>query len=257
MLWKRYSVAFAFALLFLLLESCKPDAEVYMPTVTSTHVTKTNKVVSTETPVRTQVIGEVTSSSGVNNSSKYPLHTNIIATVFWVGEDPSADNGYIDNYSSAWVSNWVVSFGGVDEPDARNGYRPAGFTPKENPFYFALPYGDYTEVGIKANVNQIYWYKPFAQGQSLLKNRWIEITYNGKVAYGQWEDTGPFEDDDVNYVFGTAKPKQEVGLDVSPAIRDYLGLTVMNVVSWRFVEESAVPTGPWKEIVTRSGPSWK
>lgn len=256
MLWKRYSKSLALALVLLLLESCKPDAQVYMPTVTNTHVTKTDEVVKTEVPEKTQVIGEVTSATGAQNNSKYPLHSNIVATVFWVGEDPSLDNGYIDNYDSAWDGSWQESFGGVDDPTSRNGYYPAGFSPKENPFYFALPYGDYTESGAKANVTQIYWYKPFSDGASLLKNRWIKISYNGKVAYGQWEDTGPFESDDVGYVFGTAKPKQEVGLDVSPAVRDYLGLSGRNKVSWQFVDEAQVPNGPWKEIVTSSKPNW-
>ena len=36
----------------------------------------------------------------------YPLHHNVLTTMFYVGELPSADNGYIDNLSSSWASNW-------------------------------------------------------------------------------------------------------------------------------------------------------
>ena len=35
------------------------------------------------------------------------------------------------------------------------------------------------------------------------------------------------------------------GLDVSPAVRDFLGLTGMDVTSWRFVDFPDIPPGPW------------
>jgi hypothetical protein len=35
------------------------------------------------------------------------------------------------------------------------------------------------------------------------------------------------------------------GLDVSPAVRDYLQLNETDVTDWRFVEFSEVPRGPW------------
>jgi len=34
-------------------------------------------------------------------------------------------------------------------------------------------------------------------------------------------------------------------LDVSPAVRDYLGLKQTDVTDWRFVDFSDVPRGPW------------
>ena len=37
--------------------------------------------------------------------------------------------------------------------------------------------------------------------KSVIKNKWIKITANGKTAYAQWEDCGPFIYDDFNYVF--------------------------------------------------------
>jgi hypothetical protein len=35
------------------------------------------------------------------------------------------------------------------------------------------------------------------------------------------------------------------GIDVSPAVRDYLGLGSPDLVDWRFVEQAEVPDGPW------------
>jgi hypothetical protein len=35
------------------------------------------------------------------------------------------------------------------------------------------------------------------------------------------------------------------GLDVSPAVRDYLGLKQTDVTDWRFVDFREVPRGPW------------
>jgi hypothetical protein len=35
------------------------------------------------------------------------------------------------------------------------------------------------------------------------------------------------------------------GLDVSPAVRDYLALQSTDMTDWRFVEAREVPNGPW------------
>ncbi|HWY34346.1 MAG TPA: polysaccharide deacetylase family protein, partial [Nitrosopumilaceae archaeon] len=42
----------------------------------------------------------------------YPLHQNITATFFWVGEPASSDNQFIDNLSSIWDDKWLAHFGG-------------------------------------------------------------------------------------------------------------------------------------------------
>ena len=86
-----------------------------------------------------------------------------------------------------------------------------------------------------------------------MKNHWVEIKLGDMVAYGQIEDVGPLYEDDVDYVFGTAAPKySKSGIDLSPALTDYLGTNGMATVQWRFVEESDVATGPWRDTVTRS-----
>lgn len=192
------------------------------------------------------------------DEEKIKEYKQVITTLFWAGERADSSNAYISNKESFWDSKWQEHFGGVDDPDNRCGYRPCDFLPKENPFYFALPYGDFNDDGTeKDSIAQIPWYEEKSPEESILKNQWIEIVYQGKTCYGQWEDVGPFEIDDFDYVFSNSPPKNTLGvgagLDVSPAIWDYLGLENNEVTKWRFVKEEEVPPGPWKEIITRSG----
>lgn len=191
---------------------------------------------------------------------EYPLHENITATVFWAGEDADSSNDFIHNRSSAWMADWVAAYGGIDHPEMRCGYVPCDFTPKENPFYIALPFSDYTEKGMKPieKLRVVPWYEESIKtGESLLKNRWIEVTYKDSHAYAQWEDVGPFESDDAGYVFGTSEPKSNrAGLDMSPALADYLGIEGRAQVSWRFIDATDVPAGEWTKIITRSGPKF-
>ncbi len=196
-------------------------------------------------------------------NTTYTLHKDITVTIFWAGEEAGEENGDIANLSSAWDDMWVLRYGGVDTPDRRNGYYPAGFVPDENPFYFALPFNDFDENGRKKEnlPSLIPWLKKNRQTpHSVCKNRWIKIIKNGKTAYAQWEDVGPFGEDDAAYVFGTASPANTIndhaGLDVSPAVRDYLGLEDIDKVDWVFVDEEAVPEGPWKRIITVSQVNW-
>lgn len=182
----------------------------------------------------------------------YPVHANIVASMFYIGEPGSSENGFIPNRASAWDEQWQEHYGGIDDPGQRNGWLPAGFTPGQNPFYIALPYNDLDDDGARKAAAAIYWSEPQAPGAvSLVKGRWIEICYGGECAYGQWEDAGPFGEDDITYVFGSARPSNErglmAGIDVSPAINDYLGLGGEARVDWRFIDAAAVPSGPWKE----------
>lgn len=180
----------------------------------------------------------------------------VVTTVFWVGETGSAENGNIANLASAWDENWQQHFGGVDDPVKRNGYQPAAFKSKENTFYFALPYNDISEAGVrKATAKSCSNAKSQGlQHYSWCKNSWIAISYKDKIAYAQWEDVGPYLEDDSAYVFGSKPPANRTdaaaGLDVSPAVRDYLGLNGLNKTSWWFVDASKVPNGPWKNVVT-------
>ncbi len=200
-------------------------------------------------------------TSSVNT---YPMHNNISATYFWIGEPADVDNNYTSNLSSAWDSTWVKDYGGVDDPKKRDGFMPSGFYPHENPFYVALPYNDFVNNGTRnPDTNATYWYheKNWAQDESIVKNRWVMITKGNTTAYAQWEDAGPFQFDDKKYVFGTDRPSNTInksaGIDLSPSTWNYLGLkNGIDTVRWQFVDYTDVPDGPWKKIVTTSQVNW-
>ena len=187
----------------------------------------------------------------------YPWKLNIVTTVFWVGESATTNNP-VHNRSSSWDMNWGVNFGGFDNPDpaARKDFLPANFTPKENPFYVALPYNDVSGGRHKPEARRVIpWFAHTfrAEGQSVCRNRWVAIRKGNRVCYAQWSDCGPFRTDHWEYVFGNEAPKpnlnQGAGLDVSPAVRDFIGMNSgKDVVDWKFVEERDVPRGPWARL---------
>lgn len=178
-----------------------------------------------------------------------------VATIFWVGEGETDDNGYISNAQSAWDTRWMEHFGGVDDPDNRCGYLPCAFTPKENPFYVALPYSDLEDDGRRKTNSSVVPWNDATSRTSVLKNRWIEVRHLGVTCYGQWQDVGPFEEDDHAYVFGNAEsPKnqfgEKAGIDLSPALAECLKIDGSDEVSWRHIELANVPAGPWRDNIT-------
>ena len=186
------------------------------------------------------------------STAAWAWRRNVTATVFWVGEEATANNP-TPNDRSAWDGNWVANFGGTDDPIRRHGWYPAGFVPNLNPFYAALPYNDIARGGghrpEAAEVIPWFWERYRGDGVSVCKGRWLAIHHQGKVCYAQWEDVGPFVTDHWEYVFGSAPPRPNrngnAGLDISPAVRDYLGMKGKDLVEWRFVEDHEVPQGPW------------
>ena len=188
--------------------------------------------------------------------TRYPFHTDITATVFWIGEEPTKENP-TPNHKSSWDMEWQKNYGGCDTPDATKrtvNYTPAAFVPKQNPFYIALPYNDVIDSSHTKPeaATRIPWFKTrFTKlGKSVVKGQWVVIQQGSKFCYAQWEDAGPFETTDVDYVFGNARPKNtsnnSAGIDISPAVRDYLGLHSGGKVNWRFVDVSEIPDGPWR-----------
>ncbi|MBV8585142.1 MAG: hypothetical protein JO308_02555 [Verrucomicrobia bacterium] len=184
---------------------------------------------------------------------RYPWKLNIVTTIFWVGERASGNNP-VPNDKSSWDKYWFSSFGGYDNPDpaGRRNLIPATFVPRQNPFYYALPYNDVDGGRTKVEAPQVIpWFRQtfVRDGQTVLKDRWIAIRHGNRVCYAQWEDCGPFRTDHWQYVFGNERPRPNLnrgaGLDVSPAVRDYLGLGSLDVCDWRFVEFREVPPGPW------------
>jgi hypothetical protein len=212
----------------------------------------------------------------------YPLHTDITATMFWIGE-PQGDGSSEDNAVSAWDDDWLEHYGGVDDPHtvriAANDFFPVAFTPRENPFYADLPYDDFHDGGRPRGnrTSVVPWASDYEaelaaatrRGDpfSLLKNRWIRLVHAGRVCYAQWEDSGPYVYDDARYVFGADDPRpanhlaHDAGIDVSPAVRDCLGFVGLNndenKVDWQFVSDEDVPDGPWKRVVTTRQVHWR
>ncbi|MGM0438493.1 MAG: hypothetical protein ACQEQD_09520 [Bacillota bacterium] len=186
-----------------------------------------------------------------------------------------ADGEYIvsvDNKENAifrgdWKNNIVTTY--FDGSGATNSWGEP--LDEGNQYYFALPYRDFAfeidDVDQK-NVGEDYY------GIEDVKNRWIEISYEGKSVYAQWRDVGPWNIYDPHYVFEDERPYAEMGidmgwlgyyretnkagLDVSPEVMKYLigqddgedpdkGKITTN---WRLVDEEDVPDGPWKKNIS-------
>ncbi len=47
-------------------------------------------------------------TSSRTSTQRYPWKTNIVTTVFWIGEQPTANNP-VPNTKSSWDANWVGS----------------------------------------------------------------------------------------------------------------------------------------------------
>lgn len=190
--------------------------------------------------------------------ARYPWKLDIVATVFWVGEEPT-ENNPTPNDKSSWDTQWMQNYGGYDDPDPnkrKDNFTPASFTPKQNPFYVALPYNDCIDYDShKPEASRVIpWFKQrfVRSGKTVLKGQWIAIRYGNRVCYAQWEDCGPFVTDDHEYVFGSSRPKNTsnrgAGIDISPGVRDYLGISSSGRCDWRFVDVSEVPAGPWRSL---------
>jgi hypothetical protein len=187
---------------------------------------------------------------------RFPWKSQIVTTVFWIGEQPSGNN-LVPNRTSSWDKQWTKNYGGFDDPNPahRSNYIPVKFTPRQNPFYCALPYNDKAKEGHRPEAPRVIpWFSEAYQGPavSTCKDRWIAIRKGNRTVYAQWEDAGPFCTDHWQYVFGNERPKPNLnkgaGLDVSPAVRDFLGLEPTDVTDWRFVDFSEVPRGPWSTL---------
>jgi hypothetical protein len=183
----------------------------------------------------------------------YPWKSNIITTVFWIGEGGSSVSS-TTNIQSAWDMNWVHHNGGTDNPDEMSrmsGYSSQTHASTLNPFYIALPFNDLAYPEEAQRWLPPGWYHSQHHGEkpvSACQGRWVEIkTGSGRVCYAQWEDVGPLVSDHPQYVFGPERPETltRAGLDVSPAVAKYLGFESTALTSWRFVDDDDVQPGMW------------
>lgn len=190
-------------------------------------------------------------------AQQYSWKKNITATIFWIGEKPTPRNP-TPNHASSWDTRWQQSYGGYDNPKKETrtlDFRPKAFIPRQNPFYIALPYNDRIDHRKhKPEASRVIpWFKKYQPkpGETVCKGRWLQIVFGNKVCYAQWEDCGPFTTTDWRYVFGPHRPanknNQQAGIDVSPAVRDYLAMKSGDKVHWRFIDFEFVPHGPWSK----------
>ncbi|KMQ50147.1 tm1410-like protein [Chitinispirillum alkaliphilum] len=113
-------------------------------------------------------------------------------------------------------------------------------------------------------------------GKSMVKGRWARIRFNGgDWVYAQWLDAGPYHYDDVEYVFGSARPLNEegsgmdinpyAGIDLSPSVWLKMGIDqaeferwngINAPVDWQFVDDEDVPDGPWNLYVSDNKTNW-
>src|SRR5437667_3844043 len=67
---------------------------------------------------------------------RYPWKTNIVTTVFWVGEQAGGNNP-VPNCRSDWDYNWKKNYGGYDTADerARRNYIQESVVVKQNSLF--------------------------------------------------------------------------------------------------------------------------
>src|ERR1700694_3483637 len=67
-------------------------------------------------------------------TARFPWKTNIVTTVFWIGEQAGGNNP-VPNYKSSWDLNWTNNYGGVETraTSARAQSSPGAFTSEPNP----------------------------------------------------------------------------------------------------------------------------
>jgi len=124
-----------------------------------------------------------TEHSASITGERYPWKKNIVTTVFWIGEQPSGNNP-VPNRVSSWDKDWSRSYGGFDDPNPahRSNYIPVKFTPRQNPFYCALPYNDKAGNGHRPEASRVVpWFKEAYQGPGVSTCR----ESNGLCAMGR------------------------------------------------------------------------
>jgi hypothetical protein len=171
-----------------------PSTPTNIPSTSGSNTTTPPPIVVVTVPPVT-----VTPPPVITSTSNYPLHTNITATTFWVGEIFSsslADGSQVcSTYDSKWAFDWSggVNLGSADHGTAcggapvggcdgistgsvnggnftcstekriaSNGYFPtsSSVNPAQNPFYLDLPFDDINDsTGFATRCSVIPWAK--------------------------------------------------------------------------------------------------
>ena len=176
----------------------------------------------------------------------HPWKTSIATDVFILSDVSSTER---------WDTHWVRDNGGNDTVYEMSGYASANHASALNPFYVALPFNDLAHPDAARKWMPAGWISAAktdpasnAKPASACQDRWIEIKNRyGRVCFAQWEAAAPEPADDALYVFGddAVKPREKIGLRVSPAVAKYLGVDGTTFTSWRFVDDQDVLPGMW------------
>ena len=194
-------------------------------------------------------------TSLATSTPRYPWKTNIVTTVFWIGEQPT-ENNPVPNNKSSWDANWTSNYGGYDTPGCLVAPQLHPGLVRPAPESILLSRCRTTTLPTASSNRKPRWLFPGSSNPipsranlsaRIAGSRSAKATAsamrNGKIA-------GPFRTDHFQYVFQNERPKPNLnrgaGLDVSPAVRDYLGLPPTDVTDWQFVEVRDVPPGPWR-----------
>src|SRR2546430_10135504 len=78
--------------------------------------------------VEPQVFVPTTSRASL---TRFPWKTNIVTTVFWIGEAAGGNNP-VPNFKSSWDLNWQANYGGGEKT-------PSSLSPNQKPARFAPP----------------------------------------------------------------------------------------------------------------------
>ncbi|GEM_PF-4757934 len=235
----------------------------------------TTKPTDDPTPSPTDSPEAGTDTPPIHEINTYPKHT-VYAGVYGIGEEAFESYDHIPHQNTAWTSGKdhksgkplaVALFGGIDHvEDRKHNGLPKGFTPKQNPFYCALPASDY-DIDHRPVVSAMNYY-PFPEqsvgsDESAYKGHWVQVvrSHNGKdtEAFVQWNDCGPKTPgktycDDDEYVLGETGavpvevPNVRAAIGLSPTAAHALGFSESDgteKVTWRFVDKADVPAGPW------------
>jgi hypothetical protein len=101
----------------------------------------------------------------------------------------------VPNTASAWDPSWATHFGGEDSPIARMNFKPVSFTPRQNPFYVALPYNDVDDHHTKSEAAKVIpWFSDsfVRDGQTVCKGRWVAIRRGKRTVLRSMGGRRPF-----------------------------------------------------------------
>src|SRR5437762_12413135 len=99
----------------------------------------------------------VPTASRTSTTTRYPWKTNIVTTVFWIGEQIGGNNP-IPNHKSSWDANWASNYGGFANPDSSSlpHYVPFLYVRLQNPAYYPLPHSWVTHAQFKPVMVRIF-----------------------------------------------------------------------------------------------------